>query len=357
MLPFFFGLLVINPLVVAAPHKHRCSSRPATTIVEWVTVTAPVVGPTSFATSTIDSAPSSNPAPALTTESSSAPVVSVTPTPESTEAVETVSEEPTSTVAPSLTSVLDNTFADATPIAYKIGATSQCGNSDRLIMPGKPWTVSNAMYGAKDMVGSQCTNFDRLLESTNGTELVQWTSITNVEYVEDTKDICKGYSNIGVGVNLKQPLSEIKSIPAFFKWSRTVQSDFRGANIFDFITAPTSGDGTSTATSEFMLFLQIWGGQVPIGWAQGPVATLEMYGTSWKLYEGVNPGSGVTVRSMLPDVEYEGEFSGDLKEWLDAMASRGYINISDYVNVGNSGTEIFYGKTTQEVTTALEIVV
>lgn len=104
-----------------------------------------------------------------------------------------------------------------------------------------------------------------------------------------------------------------------------------------------------------MLFLKIWGGQVPIGYADGPVNTFDMYGTTWKLYEGINESNGVTVRSMIPDVGYDGEFQGDLKVWLDAMVDAGYIPNSEYVNVGNCGVEVFYGDSTMDATVALDI--
>ncbi|TGJ82048.1 hypothetical protein E0Z10_g6724 [Xylaria hypoxylon] len=251
--------------------------------------------------------------------------------------------------------VADGTHAKATPIAYKVVATKQCGNDDRLILPGMPWTVANSMYNADQMVGKQCTNFDSILETTDGTKEVKWTSVTDVKLVDETKDVCKGYTNIGIGVNLNKKLKDIQSIPAYFKWHRTNTTEFRGSNVFDFITAPTEGDTSSTATSEFMLWIRNWGNQVPIGYSRGPVATFNLFGVSWKLYEGKNPGSGVTVRSMLADENYDGEFQGDLKHWLDAMVQKGYISDSDYVTVGNAGTEIFYGSAVMDATVALNI--
>ncbi|KAI0446535.1 glycoside hydrolase family 12 protein [Xylaria telfairii] len=250
--------------------------------------------------------------------------------------------------------VEDGTYPEATPISYQVPATQQCGNDDRVILPGMPWTVANSMYNANQMVGSQCTNFDGILQTPDGIKEVKFTSVTNVQLVDNTKDICKGYSNVGVGVNLNQRLRDIKSIPAYYKWDRTITADFRGSNLFDFITAPTAGDTSSRATSEFMLWIHNWGNQVPIGYAQGPVATLNMFGASWKLYEGQN-GSGVTVRSMLVDENYDGVFQGNLKEWLEAMVSKGYISDNDFVTVGNAGTEIFYGQSTMEATVALDI--
>ncbi|KAI0422820.1 glycoside hydrolase family 12 protein [Xylaria grammica] len=251
--------------------------------------------------------------------------------------------------------VVDGTYTKATPVAFKVKATEQCGNNDRLSLPGMPWTVANSMYNADQMVGQQCTNFDGILETADGTKEVKWTSVTDVKLVDDTKDVCKGYTNIGVGVNLNKKLKDIKSIPAYYQWDRTNTTEFKGSNVFDFITAPTEGDTSSTATSEFMLWIRNWGNQVPIGYSRGPVATFKLFGVSWKLYEGKNPGSGVTVRSMLVDENYDGEFQGDLKDWLDAMVQKGYISDNDYVTVGNAGTEIFYGNAVMNATVALDI--
>ncbi|KAI3324622.1 glycoside hydrolase family 12 protein [Xylariaceae sp. AK1471] len=251
--------------------------------------------------------------------------------------------------------VVDEAYSQATHISFKVAATKQCGNSDRLILPGMPWIVANSMYNADQMVGKQCTNFNGISQATDGTKEVQWTSVTDVELVDETKDLCKGYTNIGLGHNLNKKLSDITSIPAYFKWDRTNSTEFRGSNLFDFITSPSPGDASSTATSEFMLWIRNWGNQVPIGYSRGPVATFNLFGANWKLYEGKNPGSGVTVRSMLVDENFDGEFQGDLKQWLDAMVQKGYISDSDYVTVGNAGTEIFYGKAVMNATVALDI--
>ena len=48
-------------------------------------------------------------------------------------------------------------------------------------------------------------------------------------------------------------------------------------------------------------------------------------------------------------------FSGDIKDWLNEMASKGYIRDSDFVNVGNAGTEVFYGSSKMEAVISLEI--
>lgn len=73
---------------------------------------------------------------------------------------------------------------------------------------------------------------------------------------------------------------------------------FPGNICFDFILGNTKGDSTSTSAQELMLWLEWEGGQLPIGWDKGPVATIDsLFGTSWKLYEDVNHGNGMTVVS------------------------------------------------------------
>lgn len=121
------------------------------------------------------------------------------------------------------------------------------------------------------------------------------------------------------------------------------------------MTSSIKNEGQTVNTHEFMLFLKTWGGQVPIGYADGPVQTLDMYGTTWKVYAGKNEAYDMSVWSMIPDTPFEGEFSGDLKVWLDAMIESGYASSSEFVNHGSCGVEIFYGNSQMEATVALDI--
>ena len=112
------------------------------------------------------------------------------------------------------------------------------------------------------------------------------------------------------------------------------------------MTSDTKGDSTSSNAQELMLWLRYEGGQVPIGWSAGPVATINnLYGKTWKLYQGLNTDTGITVSSLLVDPadQYYGWFEGDIKDWLMAMVNQGLFTASTYVNVGNAGMEPFYG--------------
>ncbi|KAL8719968.1 MAG: hypothetical protein Q9181_007985, partial [Wetmoreana brouardii] len=106
---------------------------------------------------------------------------------------------------------------------------------------------------------------------------------------------------------------------------------------------------------ELMLWLEWEGGQLPIGWDAGSVATIDLFGTSWKLYEGVNTGNGMTVHSMLPATQFSGTFAGDLKDWFEALVRLGRFTDGAYVNVGNAGSEIFWGDSVLKASLGLQI--
>lgn len=348
--------------VPAYPSSGAASGYPTSTLISSQEAESTSVLPVTTVQSSSSFSSSSSAVPTTTsvvTSASEAAPTTVSTTAPTTVAAPTTTLETTqaatSATGTTPSQVISGSYAEATPVDFKISATEQCGDNDILSLPGMPWTVANSMYNADQMVGSQCTNFEGILEATDGTQEVSWTSVTDIEFVDSTKDLCKGYTNIGIGVNLNKQFSAISSIPTYFQWDRTNTTEFRGTNLYDFITAPTKGDSTSTATSEFMLWIRIWGGQVPIGYVDGPTATLDLFGASWKLYEGQNPNNGVTVRSLLVDENFEGEFQGDLKDWLDAMAQKGYIADSDYVTTGNAGTEVFYGSATMAAKVALNI--
>ncbi|CRL27526.1 Glycoside hydrolase, family 12 [Penicillium camemberti] len=231
-----------------------------------------------------------------------------------------------------------------------------CGDYANLILPNTPWIVYNMLYNAAQMVGTQCTNYDAVTTSDNGTKEVLWSSVTNIDYVESTNNVPKGYSFVGLTQNLETKLSVIESIPAAYSWTRTNTTNFKGNICFDFMTNDIKGDSTSSSSHELMLWLQYEGGQLPIGWTNGPAATIDnLFGTSWTLYEDVNTDTGITVSTLMPTKQFEGSFSGDLKDWLLALADLGIFTESTYVNVGNAGTEFFYGNAVMNSTLGLQI--
>ncbi|KAH8779490.1 concanavalin A-like lectin/glucanase domain-containing protein [Hyaloscypha finlandica] len=231
-----------------------------------------------------------------------------------------------------------------------------CGDYDHIILQNSPWIVYNMLYNAAKMVGTQCTYYDEMATSSSGTQEVLWNSETNIEYIESTNNVPKGYSFVGLTQNLEVTLSSIGSIPTTYDWTRTNSTAFKGNVCYDFMTNNIKGDSTSTSSRELMLWLQYEGGQLPIGWGKGPSARIDdLFGTSWELYEDVNTDTGITVSSMLPTTQFEGSFSGDLKDWLLALVALGKFTEDTYVNVGNAGTEFFYGNAIMNATLALQI--
>ncbi|KAI4262333.1 MAG: hypothetical protein L6R42_002489 [Xanthoria sp. 1 TBL-2021] len=236
-------------------------------------------------------------------------------------------------------------------------STKLCGNDDRIILEGAPWLVANSLHGAAAMVGLACTYYERIDTSAGGNSRVVWRSTTAIEDVEDTNNICKGYANVGLISNLENTVSSISSIPATYDWTRTSSSAFKGrpriplfilsrtslrnsvGNIcFDFILGNSKGDSTSTSAQELMLWLEWEGGQLPIGWNNGPKATISnLFGTSWKLYEDINIGNGMMVHSLLPDTQFSGSFAGDLKDWFEELIKLRRFSEEAYVNIGNAG--------------------
>ncbi|KXL48697.1 glycoside hydrolase family 12 protein [Acidomyces richmondensis BFW] len=237
-------------------------------------------------------------------------------------------------------------------------AKNLCGTPDDYeIIKGTPWIVYNMMYNYQDMKGSCCTGFSGLVMGTDDKQKCRWNSTWNIEDIGSTSNIPKGYSFVGLTQNLENKLDDIASIPTTYHWVRRNDTAYKGNVCFDFMTSDTKGDSTSTAAQELMLWLRYEGGQLPIGYSSGPVATIELYNKNWTLYQGVNENTGITVSSLLVDEadQYYGFFHGDIKEWLMAMANQGIFRTSTYVNVGNAGMEPFYGTVSFENEVSMQI--
>lgn len=85
------------------------------------------------------------------------------------------------------------------------------------------------------------------------------------------------------------------------------------------MTNDVKGDSVSTKSHEFMLWLDFEGGQLQFGCRKGPTAKIDnLFGTSWKLYQD-QLGYWYLVSGLLSDAQLHNSFTGDLKEWLEAM--------------------------------------
>ncbi|EME39063.1 glycoside hydrolase family 12 protein [Dothistroma septosporum NZE10] len=236
-------------------------------------------------------------------------------------------------------------------------AQNFCGApNDYAVISGSPWIVYSMNYAYQEIDGSACTGYESLTTASDGTQRIKWNSTWAI--AEDSNaDVVKGYEFVGLTENLENTITSIDSIPASYQWVKTNTTAYKGNVCFDFMTSDTKGDSTSSSAQELMLWLRYEGGQVPIGYSSGSVATVQLYNKSWKLYQGKNEDTGITVSSLLVDEadQYYGSFEGDIKDWLLAMVDQGLFTTSTYVNVGNAGMEPFYGTVDFKNTLGLQI--
>jgi len=262
--------------------------------------------------------------------------------------------------------------------------TQLCGEPNAsLIIPSSPWIVFSMNYNYQKISGSSCATYESI-SGTGDAQKIKWKVGWDIAQ-DQNADLVKGYEFVGLTQNLETRLSEIKSIPTEWKWVRTNETAYKGmyaiccgdwcfvcrdcgsfadwfdtGNVaFDFMTSDTKGDSTSSNAQELMIWLRYEGGQLPIGWVDGPVATIDglFEKDGWKLYQGKNEDTGITVSSLLVDIDnqFRGEFQGDLRDWLVAISKQGVFSEDTYVNVGNGGMEPFYGKVSFENELGLRI--
>ncbi|CAK3774461.1 glycoside hydrolase family 12 [Lecanosticta acicola] len=247
----------------------------------------------------------------------------------------------------------------AHPHRRATAATNLCGAPNaHQVIDNTPWIVFSMNYNYQDIDGSCCTDYTGLSTSSSGEQVIDWKSSWDIAQ-DSNADLVKGYSFVGLTENLENTIEGIGSIPANYTWSKSNTTAYKGNVCFDFMTSPTKGDSTSSSAQELMLWLQYVGGQVPIGYSDGPVATITgLYNKTWKLYQGKNDSTGITVSSLVVDEDdqYDGSFEGDIKQWLLKMVDQGLFDNSVYVNVGNAGMEPFYGTVDFVNTLSLKIV-
>ena len=82
-------------------------------------------------------------------------------------------------------------LADALPQPQQAGGSisspqTLCGNNNYDILAGTPWIVDNLVYNADQMVGTQCTYFDKVQTPAGQNEQIVWSSVANIEYVQST---------------------------------------------------------------------------------------------------------------------------------------------------------------------------
>ncbi|KAF5625541.1 xyloglucan-specific endo-beta-1 4-glucanase A [Fusarium tjaetaba] len=238
----------------------------------------------------------------------------------------------------------------STTAALKEPTKKFCGKpNESEVLFGTPWIVFSMNYNYQSIEGSSCVGYYDY-EGSGDNQTIHWSVLWDIDPNVGT-NLVKGYDFIGLTQGLETRLNDIKSIPSKYEWTTSKTTDYKGNVVYDFMTCDTKGDSTSSNVQELMLWLNWQGVQVPIGWGGGPVATIDgLFGKDgWKMYQGVNADTGITVTSLLcpEDSQFGNEeggiFEGDIKDWLVALSKEGVFKSNTYVNVGNAGMEPYYG--------------
>lgn len=229
-----------------------------------------------------------------------------------------------------------------------------CGQYDSV--ESGSYTVYNNLWGMESATGEQCTG----VTSGNGSSLAwhtNWTWSGRYERPIDSSvaflcppvgepwliilflGTCSegqviSYANAVFNTEAKQ-ISAIGSAPS--TWSWTYEGDSLVANVaYDLFTS-SSADGDEEY--EVMIWLAALGGAGPISETGEAIASADIAGTTWSLWEGTN--GQMHVFSFVVDGDNVQDFSGDLKEFLDYLTTNQSMPESQYViNIG-AGTEPF----------------
>ncbi|KAK2624719.1 hypothetical protein QTJ16_005912 [Diplocarpon rosae] len=97
----------------------------------------------------------------------------------------------------------------------------------------------------------------------------------------------------------------------------------------------------STSQYEIMIWPGVYGGAAPITSTGNTIATPTIAGTQWNLYTG--PNGDTTVFSFIPSGSNVGDFSADLKLFLNYLTSNQNVATSNVVDRIQAGTEPFEG--------------
>jgi xyloglucan-specific endo-beta-1,4-glucanase len=145
----------------------------------------------------------------------------------------------------------------------------------------------------------------------------------------------KSFANVVTNVS-KKSLSSIKSLPSVWKWIYT------GNNIIADVAYDlfTSSSATGSEENEVMIWLAALGGAGPISATGSPVATVNLAGSTWKLYKGMN--GKMTVYSFVAERQVQ-NFSGDLMDFIKYLTSKQGLSSSQILISAGAGTEPFSG--------------
>ncbi|KAM5343100.1 hypothetical protein ACJ41O_014066 [Fusarium nematophilum] len=202
-----------------------------------------------------------------------------------------------------------------------------CGQWD--LETAGAYTIYNNLWGKDNASsGEQCTTNNGEQSDGSIAWSVKWTWAGGQGQV-------KSYPNAVVEIE-KKSLGEVSSIPSAWSWTYT--GDGLITNVaYDLFTGSTA-DGEEEY--EFMIWLGALGGAGPISSTGSAIATVDIAGSSWKLYEGKN--NQMTVFSFVAE-ETVNEFCGDLADFTDYLMENHGVSQSQILQSVGAGTEPFEG--------------
>ncbi|KAI9901692.1 hypothetical protein N3K66_003509 [Trichothecium roseum] len=202
-----------------------------------------------------------------------------------------------------------------------------CGQWD--LETAGDYTVYNNLWGMDSAdSGEQCTTNNGLASDGSLSWSVDWTWVGGAGSV-------KSYPNVVVDIDNK-PLGDVQSINAEWAWSYT-GNNFIANVAFDLFTGKAA-DGD--ADYEFMIWLGAFGGAGPISSTGSPIATVDILGTSWNLFNGMNGNMNVFSFVASSNVE---NFSGDLTAFTKYLISEQGVDSAQILQSVGAGTEPFEG--------------
>jgi xyloglucan-specific endo-beta-1,4-glucanase len=232
--------------------------------------------------------------------------------------------------------------------------SAACGNTQRQnerctdtdsVGLGKYQILTN-LWGAKGTAESdgQCTW--TLCESGGkiawGTEFT-WTSGDEISVKSFAAAILGWHwSGIPQGTGLPVQLSDGRRIPCTWSFELDVD-DAASLNVaWDLWLSTESSPSQFTSPSdEIMVWVDRQNKEDPIGYEEGVQDTVAIGDAEWELYRGNNGGNEVYSYLRKPSAECA---TVDLKDFLDDLVARGWVDASKYLISIESGPEVVRGK-------------
>ncbi|HYN94216.1 MAG TPA: hypothetical protein VES42_10255 [Pilimelia sp.] len=201
---------------------------------------------------------------------------------------------------------------------------------------GKYW-LNNNLWGRNSGSGTQCV--------TNGTQsgnTISWR--TNYNWSGQSNSV-KSYTssvlgwhwgNRRSGTGLPVRISDNRNVNT--GWNFSVQHTGGAMNVAYDLWLHTISNPTyaNNPTDEIMVWLHRQGGAGPVGTRQ---ATVNIGGTNWDLYRG---NIGWNVFSFIR-TSNTGNATLNLRDFLNNLVSRGWVQNSKYLTSVQAGTEVFVG--------------